>query len=209
MARLTTPSSTATTDADWMSGLRTGHQVDLLIYGERMTGRVLRINPDNFTVRIPVEQQTVDVRRFSVTGTAVVSLDASAANVPVTVQATGELVRVQVIGPAQIIQRRRHQRVRVAVPVEVTWRVATGWSQARTTTQDLSTGGLRLAPARTVWPSAGDEVVLALEVPGGQICKEKATVIGKTPEYGLRVEFVRLSERCRQWIAELVEEHGD
>jgi c-di-GMP-binding flagellar brake protein YcgR len=195
-----------TQDLDWMTGLHVGHQVELMVYGQRMTGRILRINPDNFTVRIPIEEQTGDVRRFSVTGTAVVSLENAAANVPVTVQSTGEYVRVQVVGPAEIIQRRRHTRVRIAIPIKLAWRSDDGaaWSYAESQTQDVSLGGIRVAPARTVWPSAGEEVVASFDLPDG-VVQEKARVIGKTPEYGLRLEFLRLGARSRQWIVELIE----
>jgi len=205
MARSTTPSMSAETDLDWMSGLHTGNLVELLVYGQRMTGRVLRINPDNFTVKIPVEDQSGDVRRFSVTGTAVVSLEGAAANVPVTVQSTGEFVRMQVIGPAEIIQRRRHIRLRIAIPIKLAWKSEGTWSYAESRTQDISTGGIRVAPARAVWPSAGEEVMASIEVPNGTVLQERAIVIGKTPEYGLRVEFLRLSNITRQWITDLIE----
>ena len=208
-----TSSSTSDTAAElqWMSGLRIGHLVELLVYGERMSGRVLRVNPDNFTIRILVEAQSLDVRRFSVTGTAIVSLEGAAANVPVSVQSTGEYVRMQVIGPAEIIQRRRHVRLQLAVPVKLAWRADQKgtWSYAESLTQDISTGGIRVAPARAVWPSAGEEVVASLELTDGIVVQEKATVIGKTPEYGLRLEFVRLSARTRQWITDLSEEIED
>jgi len=205
-----TPPTSAAPDLDWMAGLHTGNMVELLVYGQRMTGRVLRINPDNFTVKIPVEEQSGDVRRFSVTGTAVVSLEGAAANVPVTVQSTGEYVRMQVIGPADIIQRRRHVRIRVSMPIKLAWRSDTmgNWSYAESRTQDISTGGVRVAPARTVWPSAGEEVVASMDLDDGTVVQEKALVIGKTPEYGLRVEFVRLSPRTRQWIVDLMEGEG-
>jgi c-di-GMP-binding flagellar brake protein YcgR len=202
----TTPSTSTATDLDWMDGLHTGHMVELMVYGQRMSGRVLRINPDNFTVRIPVEHQSGDVRRFSVTGTAIVSLVDAAANVPVTVQSTGEFVRMQVIGPAEIIQRRRHVRIRVAQPIKIGWRVAGEWNYAESNTQDISMGGIRVAPARTVWPSAGEEVVVSIDLPDGTVVQEKAKVIGKTPEYGLRVEFTRLSSRTGQWISEVIED---
>jgi len=206
MARVTTPTTPVEPELDWMSGLHTGHQVELLVYGHRMSGKVLRINPDNFTVKIPVEEQSGDVRRFSVTGTAIVSLDGAAANVPVTVHSTGEFVRMQVIGPAEIIQRRRHVRVRLQVPIKLAWKSDGAWSHADSRTQDISTGGIRVAPARAVWPSAGDEVTASIELPGGHVVEERAKVIGKTPEYGLRVEFVRLSAATRQWITDLIED---
>jgi len=208
MASSTPSSTSAEADLDWMSGLHTGHLVEVLVYGQRMTGRVLRINPDNFTVKIPVEEQSGDVRRFSVTGTAIVSLDGAAANVPVTVRSTGEFVTMQVIGPADIIQRRRHVRIRLSVPIKLAWRSDGVWNYAESRTQDISTGGIRVAPARAVWPSADEEVTASIELPNGTVLQEKAKVIGKTPEYGLRVEFLRLGAATRAWIMELIEEQG-
>jgi c-di-GMP-binding flagellar brake protein YcgR len=208
MASVTTPSTSTGEGLDWMQGLRTGNLVELLVYGQRMTGRVLRINPDNFTMKIPVEQQSGDVRRFSVTGTAVVSLEGAAANVPVSVQSTGEFVRMQVIGPAEIIQRRRFVRVRVALPIKLAWKSDGTWCYAESRTQDISTGGIRVAPARAVWPSAGEEVAASLEFPDGTVAQERAKVIGKTPEYGLRVEFTQLSAPTRQWITNLIGQDG-
>jgi hypothetical protein len=207
MAKGTTqaPGSQVGGDLDWTGGLRTGNQVDLVVYGQRMTGKLLKINPDNFTVRIPIEAQTMDVRRFSVTGTAIISLDAAAANVPVSVQSTGEFVKIQIIGPATIVQRRRFQRVRIAVPVKLAWRSGGTWHYAESSTEDVSTGGLRIAPARAVWPSAGEEITASIELANGTVLQEKAKVIGKTPAYGLRIEFLRVTRGTRAWITELIE----
>jgi hypothetical protein len=63
--------NTATdTDSDWMRGLRPGHAVELSVYGKRMAGRLAQISPDNVTVRIPVADQSADVQRYAVHGTA-------------------------------------------------------------------------------------------------------------------------------------------
>jgi c-di-GMP-binding flagellar brake protein YcgR len=196
-------------DLSWMRGMHPGHFVELVVYGKRMVGRILKIAPDNFTIRIPIEQQSGDVRRFSVTGTAVISLEDSAARVPVSAQSTGEYVRLQFIGPAEIIQRRRHVRVLVALPVKLCWQTEPNgpWSFVESTSEDLSMGGLRVAPAKTVWPSAGEQVTVAIELPQGAI-EEKATVIGKTPAYGLRLSFVGLRAQARIWLESLLESEG-
>jgi c-di-GMP-binding flagellar brake protein YcgR len=166
-----------------------------------MTGRLLRINDDNITVRIPIEEQSGDLRRFSVTGTAVISIDGAAAQVPVTGQSTGEFVRLQFVGPAQIIQRRLHVRVTLSVPVRLAWQSEPGgpWSGAESTTKDISLGGVKVASARAVWPSIGEQVQVAVDLPNGTVT-EKAVVIGKTPDYDLRLEFVSLSPTTRSAI---------
>jgi c-di-GMP-binding flagellar brake protein YcgR len=194
-------------DGSWMRGLHPGHQVDLEVYGQRMTGRVLRTGPDNITVRMPIDEQSGDVRRFSVTGTAVISIEGAAARVPVSVQSTGEYVRLQVIGPAEIIQRRLHRRAAISVPVRLAWHSAAEgrvrWAESRTV--DISVGGLRIAAAKAVWPGLSERVDVAIQLPSGEVT-EPATVIGKTPAYDLRLEFAEVTAKTRGAIEELVEE---
>lgn len=194
-------------DGSWMRGLHSGHQVDLEVYGQRMTGKVLKTAPDNITVRMPIEEQSGDVRRFSVTGTAVISIEGAAARVPVSVQSTGEYVRLQVIGPAEIVQRRLHRRVTISVPVRLAWHSAAEgrvrWAESRTV--DISVGGLRIAAARAVWPGLSERVDVAIQLPSGEVT-EQATVIGKTPAYDLRLEFADVTAKTRGAIEELVEE---
>jgi c-di-GMP-binding flagellar brake protein YcgR len=195
------------TDGSWMRGLHPGHQVDLEVYGQRMTGKVLKTAQDNITVRMPIDEQSGDVRRFSVTGTAVISIEAAAARVPVSVQSTGEYVRLQVIGPAEIIQRRLHRRATISVPARLAWRSAgdgrVRWAESHTV--DISVGGVRIASARTVWPGLSERVDVAIQLPSGDVT-EQATVIGKTPAYDLRLEFAGVAARTREAIEELVEE---
>lgn len=182
------------TDDRWTRGIHPGHLVELVVYGETMVGKVQRASADNITVRIPIDQQTGDVRRFSVTGTAVISIEGAAARVPVSAQSTGEFVRLQFIGPAEIIQRRLHLRVPVSVPVSLAWQVTPGgaWSWAKSNTVDISAGGVRIAPARVVWPSVDVPVQVSIELPQSTV-SEAATVIGKTPDYSLRLAFVAVS----------------
>lgn len=193
-------------DGSWMRGLHPGHQVDLEVYGQRMTGKVLKTASDNITVRMPIEEQSGDVRRFSVTGTAVISIEGAAARVPVSVQSTGEYVHLQVIGPAEIIQRRLHRRATISVPVRLAWRSApegrVRWAESHTV--DISVGGLRIAAARAVWPGLSERVDVAIQLPTGEVT-EQATVIGKTPTYDLRLEFAEVTAKTRGAIEELVE----
>jgi c-di-GMP-binding flagellar brake protein YcgR len=208
---VTSPSSQVFTsiaaDLSWMRGMHPGHSVELVVYGKRMLGKLLKVAPDNITIRIPIEDQSGDVRRFSVTGTAVISLDDAAAQVPVSGQSTGEYVRLQFIGPAEIIQRRRHVRVQLALPVKLCWQTEPNgpWCFVESKSEDLSLGGLRVAPAKTVWPSAGEQVTVSIELPQGVI-EEKALVIGKTPAYGLRLSFVGLRAQARIWMDALLED---
>lgn len=185
--------------------MRPGRVVELTVYGHRMAGRLLRIAEDNITVRIPIEEQSGDLRRFSVTGTAMISIEGAAARVPVSGWSTGEFVRLQFIGPAEIIQRRRHVRVPLSVPVYLTWQGEQegAWSWAESRTVDISVGGVRVASARTAWPSVGEEVEVMVQLPSGKITI-RATVVGKTPDYGLRLSFLGVSPQARQAIEALV-----
>ena len=197
------------TDGSWMGGLRPGHQVDLEVYGHTMTGTVLKMALDNITIRIPIDEQSGDVRRFSVTGTAVISVEGAAARVPVSAQSTGEYVRMQVFGPAEIIQRRMHKRIALSAPVRLAWRSseASPMNWAESHSMDLSAGGMRVASAKAVWPSIGERVAISLLLPNGEITEE-ATVIGKTPTYDLRLEFAGITAKTRTLIEELVELAG-
>lgn len=206
---MTTPSSqtftSVVTDDSWMRGLRPGHLVELVVYGQTMIGKVQRLAGDNITVRIPIEEQSADLRRFSVTGTAVISIDGAAARVPVSVQSTGEYVRMHFIGPAEIIQRRMHVRVPFQVPVHVAWQPELGgpWAIAKSSSIDISVGGIRVASARTVWPSLGEQVQVSLDLPEGSVV-ERASVIGKTPAYDLRLAFNAVSPVTRGVIESLM-----
>ncbi len=191
-------------DDSWLRKIRQGHQVELIVYGRRMQGRVHRIRLDSITVRIPVEEQSGDVRRFSVTGTAVLSLEGAAASVPVSGQSNGEFIRLQFIGPPEIIQRRMHVRVPLDVPVALCWQTeaAGPWNWAESRTKDISVGGMRVAAARVVWPSIGDPVQVSIEFREGTV-QERAEVVGKTADYDLRLIFVEIKPRTRAIIRAL------
>ncbi|HEX2805934.1 MAG TPA: PilZ domain-containing protein [Kineosporiaceae bacterium] len=184
----------ASTTTDWMRGLRPGHAVELSVYGKRMAGRLAQISPDNVTVRIPVADQSADVQRYSVHGTAVISLENGAANVPVAVRALGDLVRLQFIGPPELVQRRQFTRLTIDLPVTVCWLAGQVgvWDRAVSRTKDISTGGLRVACATSAWPSTGTSVLVSFELPAASI-QAQAVVIGKTLEYDLRLSFTEIA----------------
>jgi hypothetical protein len=178
--------------------------VEIEVYWQKMTGKVLKYTADSITVTIPITDQSGDVRRFSVTGTALFSIDGAAARVPVSVQSTGEYVRMQVIGAAEILQRRMHVRVPVSAQTRLVWQSHPEgpFAWAESTAVDISVGGVRIASTKTVWPSIGTEVQVSVQLPGGEIT-EQAAVIGKTPTYDLRLEFVSLSVSSRAIIEAL------
>jgi hypothetical protein len=178
---------------DWMRELRPGHAVELWVYGRRMAGRLVQIGPDNVTLRVPVADQSVDVQRYSVCGTAMISLDSGAANVPVSVRSVGDLLRLQFIGPAELVQRRRSVRRALDVPVTLCWldgQVGV-WERAVSRTKDISAGGLRVACGKAAWPRSGTAVLVALELSAGAV-QAHAEVIGKTPGYDLRLSFTEI-----------------
>lgn len=186
--------ATKLSSTDWMRGLRPGHSVELLVYGKRMAGRLAQVSTDNVTVRVAVQDQSVDVQRYTVHGTAVISLDNGAANVPVSVRALGDLVRLQFIGPAEIVQRRQFTRLAVELPVTVCWLAGQVgvWDRAQSRTKDISTGGLRVACTTAAWPSTGSSVLVSFELPTASI-QAQAEVIGKTLDYDLRLSFTQIT----------------
>jgi hypothetical protein len=186
--------SMATCTGDWMRGLRPGHAVDLSVYGKRMVGRLAQISADNVTVRIPVADQSADVQRYAVHGTAEISLPDGAANVPVSVRALGDLVRLQFIGPAELVQRRQFTRLAIDLPVTVCWLAGQVgvWDRAVSRTKDISIGGLRVACAAAAWPSTGSSVLVSFDLAATSI-QAQAEVIGKTLEYDLGLSFTQIS----------------
>lgn len=191
---------------DWVSLVRQGYEVELVVYGDRMLGTVQEFSPDGLTVRIPVVRQTPDVRRFKANGTASVSLANGAATMPVAVMPNGELVRLQIIGPVDIVQRRRFVRVDIELPITVGWLdgAVGAWQVAASHTLDLSVGGTRVAFARSVWPSTGTAVGTSLELPAGTF-EIPARVVGKTPKYDLRLEFADVPAAAAAALRTLVE----
>jgi hypothetical protein len=90
------------------------------------------------------------------------------------------------------------------VPVSLGW-VCPGTrsgSHVRSHTVDLSNGGVRVAPATTVWPGRGLSVQILLELPDGA-CQAQGQVVGTTPDYGLRLNFTDLSPATADRIKKL------
>jgi|tagenome__1003787_1003787.scaffolds.fasta_scaffold20958502_2 c-di-GMP-binding flagellar brake protein YcgR len=177
----------------WTGELRAGHLVDLEVYGDRMTGRLVDGATDTIRIRIPAGQQASGLRLSTAHGTAEISLAGGAARVPVSCWATGDLIRLLIIGAVEFIQRRVHPRLAVQLPVTLGWlrQGKRTWDHARSDTVDISLGGIRIAPATTVWPGSGVHVQVMLALPDGD-CQLQAVVVGTTPDYGLRLEFSEL-----------------
>ena len=193
MSDLLDQDADATVGTDWMRGLRPGHAVELSVYGRRMAGRLVQIGADNVTLRVPVADQSLDVQRYSVCGTAMISLDSGAANVPVSVRSTGEMLRLQFIGPATLVQRRQFARLAMDVPITVCWLDGKGgvWERAVSRTKDISMGGLRVACGKAAWPRTGSPVLVTFELSSGPV-QAHAEVIGKTADYDLRLSFTEI-----------------
>ena len=182
-------------DADWWAReLSPGQAVDLIVYGEQMSGRTVGVRDGGIDVVIPIAEQTQPLRVSSAPGTAVIAVEGGAARVPVSCWSQGDVVRLQVVGPVELIQRRVHARRAIDVPVALTWPGGRGgsWERLIGRTEDISAGGLRIGSAAVVWPSPGVAVQLVIDLPGGSI-RTNALVIGKTPDYGLRLRFVGCS----------------
>ena len=188
----------------WTGDAPTGHAVELEMYGDRMIGRLQTADGDVLQIRIPVADQVTALRQSTAHGTAWISLAAGAVRIPVSCWASGDRVRLQVIGPAQFIQRRVHTRLAIQLPVRLGWLRpgARAWAHASSHSVDLSLGGLQVAPATTVWPSAGLSVQVLLELPDGP-CQMVADVVGTTPDYGLRLMFTDLAPMTAGRITQL------
>jgi hypothetical protein len=165
--------------------------VELLVYGDRITGRVDKVGRDHFSVRVSADARRDALQLSTAFGTAVVSLADGAANVPVSVRTSGDVLQIQVVGPAEFLQRRRHTRLTIRLLAVVCWQRGDrgGWERVATHTLDLSLGGVHVESAPTVWPSPGSGVLVGLGLPDGSL-EIPSQVIGKTAAYGLRLEFV-------------------
>src|SRR5207244_1704369 len=140
----------------WWSGhLQSGHAVELVVYGEQMVGRLREIAGDTLTITVPVEGQVSGLRLSTAAGTAVLAMEGGAARFPVSCWASGEIVRLRVVGPVEFIQRRAHVRVERRLPITLGW-LQPGqrtWDHVKSFTVDISAGGLQVEPVTTVWPS--------------------------------------------------------
>jgi hypothetical protein len=184
--------------------LKARQEVELEVYGDRMTGQLVDQTADTVRISIPAGRQVAGLRLSTAHGTAVISLPDGAARMPVACWAIANIVRLQIIGPVEFIQRRGHPRLPVRLPIRLAW-LPIGqrtWNHARSETVDLSIGGLRIAPATTVWPARGISVQAILDLPDGE-CQLTATVSGITPDYGLRLEFDRLTPAAEARIEQL------
>jgi hypothetical protein len=188
----------------WSKDLYRGYAVELLVYGDRMNGRVEAVVGDTMSVRIPVREQVGILQVSTAHGSLVISLPDCAAIVPVSCRSAADLVRLQVIGPVEFVQRRLDPRFAFDAPVTLCWRRAEigAWERAVSRAVDISLGGLRVEPVTTVWPSAGVPVLLSLDFPDRAL-QAQAETIGKTSDYGLRLRFTDLAPGLAARIAAL------
>jgi hypothetical protein len=190
----------------WTAQLRIGQSLELIVYGERMAGRLTGVAGASMEARVAVPEQVPALALTKVTGTVAISVPGGVASAPVLCWSAGTTVMIQVTGPVELVQRRAHQRRVLDVPVALTWPSSRhgGWERALARTADISVGGLRVQFAHVAWPSPGVPVSLVVDLPGGAISVE-ATVIGKTSDYGLRMGFVE----CPTTVAERIARYVD
>ena len=189
----------------WTSQLRTGQAVELVVYGDRMTGRLVRFTEGRIDIIVPRTDQPATLQVAMVPGVVSIPIDGGAASAPVSCLPNGEAIRLQVVGPVQLVQRRVHQRRAIDVAVTLTWPGDRpgSWEQAITRTEDISVGGLRVQTAKVVWPSPGTQVLLVLDLPDGPAALE-ARAVGKSPDYGLRLIFDEVAHDVSARIAAYV-----
>ena len=203
---LTSTAYTGSVPAWWTGEVPAGHTVELEIYGDRMTGHFRDSDGDALRITVLVAEQVPALQMSTCHGSAVISIPGGAAIAPVSCWASGDVVRLQVIGPVEFIQRRVHVRRAIRLPVDLGW-LRPGdraWDHARSHTVDLSLGGLRIAPATTVWPACGVPVQVLLTLPDGP-CQLEAEVVGTTPDYGLRLIFTDLAPETTERIKRLID----
>lgn len=188
----------------WATALHPGQDVDLQLYGETMCGRLQGITGNTFTVTIPISEQSPGLLSTA-HGTAVIPMPDGAARLPVTCWASGNQVRMQVIGPVEFIQRRMHVRVALRLPISLGWLPpgTSSWCHVKSFTVDLSLGGTQIEPATVVWPDSGLPVQLRVSFPDGPWPAE-AEAVGKTADYGLRLRFGELSPEALARITTLL-----
>lgn len=197
----------------WVGQLRPGQAVTVDVYGERMTGKLLSLKDRVIEVHVPISQQSSMLRASTAQGRAEISIDGGAAIAAVSCWPVGDSVRMRVIGPVELVQRRMHVRVALDVPVVLTWatgetgRAVGGTERVMGRSTDLSIGGMRVQPANIVWPSPGAEVTVLIDLPGGAV-QATAESLGKTPDYGLRLQFSSVSPAAAAAIADCVQSHG-
>jgi hypothetical protein len=192
------------TAAEWSAGLTPGCAVELLLYGESVACRVRTTGADGVTVAPRDRDAVRSLPLATAYGTLVVPLPGGAARVPVSARAAGDALRLHPVGVPDVVQRREHVRHPIDVPVLLTWRTAGGVDQVLGRTVDVSRGGMRVAPAAVVWPALGSPVTVAAELPGGTLHAE-AEVLGKEPNYGLRLRFLTVPARSGRLIDELAD----
>lgn len=188
----------------WDGELPPGHEVELEVYGDRMSGRLLDTEADTIRIMVPAAEQSAGLLLTTSHGTATISVGGGAVRVPVSCWASGDAIRLQVIGAVQFIQRRMHKRVTLRLPVNLTWLLPgdRAWGHISAHTVDLSLGGLQIAPTTTVWPSSGSTVRVELQLPTGP-CSTTAEVVGTTPDYGLRLVFTALGPAATEQLRRL------
>jgi len=202
---LTSTAYASSVPAWWSGDVLAGHAVELDIYGDRMTGHFRDSDGETLRITVPIADQVPALQMSTCHGSAVISIPGGAATAPVSCWASGDLVRLQVIGPVEFIQRRVHVRRAIRLPVDLGWLRpgARAWDHARSHTVDLSLGGLRIAPATTVWPACGVTVQVMLTLPDGP-CQLVAEVVGTTPDYGLRLVFSNLASSTTERLERLI-----
>jgi PilZ domain len=200
----TTGATGVTATAAWSAGLTPGSTVDLQLYGDSVPCRVRTAGADEVTVAPRDRQVMRSLPLATAYGTLVVPLPGGAARVPVSARALGDALRLHPVGTPDVVQRREHVRHRIDAPVLLTWPSAAGTDQVLGKTVDVSRGGMRVAPAAVVWPDLGSRVTVAAELPGGTLHAE-AEVLGKEPDYGLRLRFLTLPARGGRLVDELAD----
>jgi hypothetical protein len=197
-------------DSEWLHRTQAGNAVELEVYGEKLQARVAAVGPDNVLVRADDAEQSQALRMSTAYGVALVSLSGGsggAVRVPVSIRASGRDLQLQVVGAAEVVQRREHRRLNVSLPLVIGWKRGSGNAYTRVVarTVDISLGGLQVAPVTVVWPPLGTELMLSIGFDDEAVEHVTAETIGMTADYGLRTRFLVLPDTAAKRIRGLSE----
>lgn len=171
-----------------------GQGVEIDLFGRSIPGRVIRATNTSAAVSIP-EMSDVRDLRIGVRVPAVFAATDGAVEIICGLGAMRDYVALTFLSEPKLVQRRRYERIKAEVPVELVWRdhTAGDWGVCPAITQDVSAGGARLTlvpgsrPEPPV-PAAG--LVVLICVTGVQDRIETAARVLDVNGSQIRMEFI-------------------
>lgn len=188
------PSPAAAVDAPASLLTAPGQRVEIDLFGNKITGKIIRSGAKSVAVEIP---RLSDVRAMRI-GTRVKALFAArgaAAEITCGLSRTQDHIVLDFLSTPRLIQRRRHQRFELQAAVDLAWRdrATNAWFTCRALTQDVSEGGARLVLTRSGHDAAAapiPETIMIMALRGsGETAARTVHVDGDQ----IRMEFLQPS----------------